>query len=198
MFNYSSSTNAYTWIVSFVAGIGGLLLGYEGASGLELLQDREGVGRYATYTYVGAAIVGTVLSIILADTFGRKTSMIISDLLYVTGAFVQTFAPGSALYLVGRGIFGCVTGSLYLVIPIYITEIAPTNIRGAMSTVYQFMWGVGFFIDTIVFIIFNNYQTVSYRISLVPQLALAVLFIVLTLFYVPHSPRWLASKGRHQ
>src|SRR5690606_12079182 len=87
--------------------------------------------------------------------------------------------------------------------PMYIAEIAPSNIRGRMVTYYQLAVVIGFFVVFLATYFIGNNLTEAeniqfgWRRMFWSELVPCVLFLVL-LFFVPKSPRWLALKGKNE
>jgi MFS transporter, SP family, sugar:H+ symporter len=82
----------------------------------------------------------------------------------------------------------------------YISETAPAKIRGTLTTIYQLMITLGIFIATVINTILLKTMDVNtsaiWRVALGMQLVPSTLLIILV-FFIPYSPRWLAEKGRH-
>ncbi|MQL68956.1 hypothetical protein Taro_001249 [Colocasia esculenta] len=97
----------------------------------------------------------------------------------------------SVLLDLGRLSMGYGIGLLSYVVPVYIAEITPKNIRGGFTSVHQLMICCGasltFVIGTVL-----NWRTLA-LLGAAP-----CLMQILGLFCIPESPRWLAKTGRHQ
>ncbi|OWP05369.1 MFS sugar transporter [Marssonina coronariae] len=80
----------------------------------------------------------------------------------------------------------------------YITEISPPRSRGTLASIPQLLITIGVCAGY-----FTCYGTVSlsssasWRIPFALQSAIAFAFVLTTLFFLPESPRWLSSRGRH-
>ncbi|MFI5334958.1 MAG: MFS transporter [Chlamydiales bacterium] len=89
---------------------------------------------------VGAAMIGICLasfSAILANYIGRKTTLFISVICFLTGTLISTFSPNYALLLVGRFIIGLGCGGAIVVAPTYLIEVAPPESRGGAANLNQ-------------------------------------------------------------
>lgn len=74
----------------------------------------------------------------MTNRFGRKWSIIISNIIFIGSAIVQTFANGSVGTMMGgRFMGGFAIGISSLVIPVYLSEFAPANIRGRLVGFYD-------------------------------------------------------------
>jgi MFS transporter, SP family, sugar:H+ symporter len=194
-----------------VATIGGLLFGYDSGAvngtqtGLSeaFSLDSAGLGFTVGSLLIGCA-VGAFFAGRLADAIGRRTVMILAAVLFVAGALVQGLTDTHVLFVTARFAAGMAVGAASVLSPLYISEVAPANIRGRLSTVQQVMIITGL---TAAFVV-NYFLAQSAGSSLgqlagasawrwmyLAQAAPAVVFLV-ALFFIPESPRYLVSRGR--
>ena len=194
-----------------VATIGGLLFGYDSGAvngtqpGLKAAFDLSEsglgftVGSLLIGCFIGAFFAGT-----LADRMGRRNVMRVAALLFLGGALVQGFAHLQPIFVTARIIGGMAVGAASVLSPAYISEVAPANIRGRMTTVQQIMIISGL---TAAFVV-NYYLAAAagasteklggleaWRWMYLMQAIPAAVFL-LALFLIPESPRFLVSKGR--
>jgi SP family sugar:H+ symporter-like MFS transporter len=194
-----------------VATIGGLLFGYDSGAvngtqpGLKaafgLSESGLGftVGSLLIGCFIGAFFAGT-----LADRMGRRNVMRIAAVLFLGGALVQGFAHLQPIFVTARIIGGMAVGAASVLSPAYISEVAPANIRGRMTTVQQIMIISGL---TAAFVV-NYYLAAAagastemlggieaWRWMYLMQAIPAAIFLA-ALFLIPESPRFLVSKGR--
>jgi len=125
---------------------------------------------------------------------GRKVSLMVGSLVFITGCVLQAAASSVALMVLGRFVAGCSIGILSTVVPLYQSELAPPHLRGALTASSQVMITVGVLIAT-----FADQELLplhnGWRFAiLVPVLPASVLFA--GMFFMPRSPRWLVQKGR--
>ncbi|KAJ3088880.1 High-affinity glucose transporter rgt2 [Phlyctochytrium bullatum] len=87
-----------------------------------------------------------------------------------------------------------------MVVPLYIAESAPPQIRGRLTTVFQLMITFGIFIahciNATIFVSVDKESSTMWRLALGMQMLPAV-FLVIAVCFIPLSPRWLAEKDRH-
>jgi len=198
-------------LITAISALGGLLFGYDtgvinGAQFylskyFELDSTLKGwvVGSALLGCFVGAIVAGP-----LSIKIGRKWSLIISAILFSVSAWgsgLPEMLPETVTMLVVfRIIGGLGIGIASMNAPMYIAEIAPSNIRGKMVTYYQLAIVVGFFVVFLATYFIGNSLTESqnlqfgWRRMFWSELVPSLLFLVL-LFFVPKSPRWLAIKG---
>jgi len=133
-----------------------------------------------------------------ADYFGRRITIQIGAAVYILGGALQTGAQNMDMMLAGRFFAGFGVGIMSDLAPLYQAEIAHPSIRGRLTTLQQFMLGIGAFSAS--WITFGcsaglkghpSEWRVPLGIQIVPALPL-ISFILL----LPESPRWLAEKGR--
>ncbi len=198
----------YVFLVSLVAALGGLLFGYDtgvinGAIGpltthFELNDFWQG---WAT----GCALLGCALGAgaagALSDRFGRKKVLILSAVMFLVSAIGTAVPKTITAFIIYRIIGGIGVGAASFSSPMYIAEISPARIRGRMVSVNQFAIVTGFLVVYFVNYIIAlqgdemwNVQT-GWRWMFGSESLPAVLLLVL-LFFVPESPRWLTKQGR--
>jgi SP family sugar:H+ symporter-like MFS transporter len=132
----------------------------------------------------------------LADYFGRRITIISGCLVFSVGAILQTASTGLGLMVAGRLIAGFGVGFVSAVIILYLSEIAPRKVRGAIVSGYQFCITIGIlFANCVVYSTQERRDTGSYRIPVAVQFLWAIILGV-GLFLLPESPRWYVKKGR--
>ncbi|KAL0846394.1 hypothetical protein Bca101_019640 [Brassica carinata] len=136
-------------------------------------------------------ILGALICGKLTDLAGRVNTMWITNILVIIGSFAIAFAKGVWLLDIGRFLQGISVGISSYLIPVYITEIAPRNLRGAASSLSGIFVGVG------ISALYALGTIVAWR-DLAILGAIPCLMIVPLLFFVPESPRWLAKVGREK
>ena len=196
-----------------VATIGGLLFGYDsgavngtqeglrGAFGLSEGGLGFTVGSLLIGCFIGAFFAGT-----LADSIGRRNVMRLSAILFLIGAIIQGLAHSQVVFVLARIAGGMAVGAASVLSPAYISEVAPANIRGRMTTVQQIMIITGL---TSAFLVNYALQQAAgastnlfwggieaWRWMYLMQAVPAAVFL-LALFFIPESPRFLVAKGRH-
>ena len=201
-----------------VATIGGFLFGYDSGA-VNGTQDgltkafnlvpgswspTNGLGFTVASLLIGC-FIGAFFAGRLADLMGRRNTMMLAAALFLAGALVQGSAPSQIIFVIARICGGMAVGAASVLSPAYISEVAPANIRGRLTTVQQIMIITGL---TAAFVV--NYflaQTAgvstarfwggieAWRWMFLMQAIPAAIFLV-ALFMIPESPRYLVSKGR--
>ncbi|KAJ1507388.1 hypothetical protein HMI56_000122 [Coelomomyces lativittatus] len=160
--------------------------------------------------FVLGAIPGALIMSYVAQLLGRKKSVWLGCLFFMTGALLQCIVPSSLstsgrliLMCVGRGLGGFGVGMLSMSVPLFIAEMAPTQIRGKLTSLYQFLITLGILMASIfnsIFIILYTDQPLSddiWRLALGMQLIPGA-FLTVALLFIPESPRWLLSRNKDE
>ncbi|PRQ26211.1 putative major facilitator, sugar transporter, major facilitator superfamily [Rosa chinensis] len=137
------------------------------------------------------AMIGAITIGPIADFIGRKGAMRLSSALCVAGWLAIYFAESIWPLDIGRLANGYGMGAFSYVVPVFIAEIAPKNLRGRLTAANQLMICAGVSVSYIIGIV------VSWRaLALIGLIPCAV--IIFGLFFIPESPRWLAKTGKHK
>ena len=80
---------------------------------------------------IGAAI-GALFSGSISDKLGRKPVIIAADILFTVGAVIMAFAPSIGVLMLGRLVIGFGVGIASQIVPLYLSEVAPVEIRGKL------------------------------------------------------------------
>ena len=196
--------NAYLVKSTIVAALGGLLFGFDTAV-------IAGTTRALTETYqlshaslgftVAAALIGTILGAMFAgipgDRWGRRDSLRVMAILYLTSALGCAFAWDWNSLVFFRFIGGLGIGGSSVLGPMYIAEIAPARWRGRLVGLFQFnvVFGIllAYFSNYIIGM--SGFGAAEWRWKLGVSAVPAALFLLM-LFGIPRSPRWLVKKRR--
>jgi sugar porter (SP) family MFS transporter len=145
-------------------------------------------------TFFGALIAGDV-----ADMIGRKWTVIIGCGIYALGVVIQMITgPGHALgpIVAGRLIAGLGVGFESAIVILYMSEICPRKVRGALVAGYQFCITIGILLAScVVYAVKNRQDTGAYRIPIAIQFAWAII-LGGGLAMLPDSPRYFVKRGQ--
>ncbi|KAG3115331.1 hypothetical protein PI124_g1305 [Phytophthora idaei] len=140
---------------------------------------------------LGALVIGRV-----SNKFGRKRIMMANCLFMTTGAVVQASASSMWMFIGGRVISGVASGGATAVIPGFISEISPPNLRNNLGVGFQMAITTG---NLFVAIVFFSADTKSgWRYIAGFPVVLATLYLVLAPFIIVESPAWLLVVGKQQ
>jgi SP family sugar:H+ symporter-like MFS transporter len=150
------------------------------------------VGLLSIGTMIGALVAAPI-----ADRIGRKLSISFWALIHIVGIIVQ-IATTDKWYQIalGRWVAGLGVGALSSVVPMYQSESAPRQVRGAMVSAFQLFVAFGIFISYIInFGTERINSTASWRITMGIGFAWPLILGIGTLF-LPESPRYAYRHGR--
>lgn len=221
MINHLSYTS-YNRLLLFISGVGGLLYGIDigvidpALSYLnQSVQLTEQQLSFVVAAVLAGSILGSVVAGLLADWLGRRIMMIVSGLMFVGSVAIiiasQSFQP----LMIGRLLQGMSGGVIAVVVPLYLAECLPSNVRGRGTAVFQFMLTVGIVLAAFVGAYYIDHAEQSIRLAGVDQALVVkaadhawrsmfltviypgVLFLLGTLF-LSESPRWLIRHGKNE
>ena len=142
------------------------------------------------------SVVGALFAGPLSDKIGRRDSIFIACLFWLTGTAIQVACNGYGMLIGGRLINGVCVGITSSQVPVYLAEIAKKEKRGSIIVIQQLAIEWGIFIMFFVgygcsFITGPASFRTAWGIQFVPAVCL-----MLGIPFLPRSPRWLAKVGR--
>ncbi|KAI0109545.1 general substrate transporter [Nemania sp. FL0031] len=142
-------------------------------------------------TFLGALVGGDI-----ADFIGRRPTIIGGCLVFTIGCILEIASTNQeVLFVFGRLIAGGGVGFISAVVILYMSEIAPKKVRGAMVSGYQFCITIGILLaNVVVYTTQNRNDTGSYRIPIGVQFLWAII-LGGGLLFLPESPRFFVKKG---
>ena len=197
---HSSSQSSSNALVYFFGALGGMLFGYDtGVISGAILFIKADLGLNAFYqglvvsSLLLGAMAGAGTAGPLSDRLGRRRIIIIAAIVFTVGALGAALAPNVAVLVLFRIVLGLAVGAAALIVPLYLSEVAPTEIRGAVSSLNQLMIVVGILIAYIVnaLLAASEAWRTMLGLAVVPSLVLLV-----GMYFMPETPRWLVSRGR--
>ncbi|ANB15622.1 hexose transporter HXT5 [Sugiyamaella lignohabitans] len=147
---------------------------------------------------IGACIGGIFFSR-LGDMYGRKAGIWAGTAIYIIGSLIQvTTVDAWYQFFIGRLIGGMGVGTMSVLVPMFQSEVSPSEIRGTLVSSYQLMITLGIFIGYVVCYCTNTRDgALSYKIPLSLGFAWSVVLIV-GLVFLPESPRYLMTKDKNE
>ena len=131
----------------------------------------------------------------MSSALGRKRSLIIGAVLFVIGSILCGTAGSPAILIVGRIVLGVAIGIASFTAPLYLAEIAPEKIRGAMISLYQLMITIGILVAFLSDTAFSYTGNWRWMLGVIAIPGVLFLFGVV---FLPRSPRWLMMRGQHE
>lgn len=152
-------------------------------------------GLVVAMSLIGATLI-TTCSGPISDWVGRRPMLIMSSVFYFVSGLVMLWSPNVYVLLAARLLDGFGIGLAVTVVPIYISETAPADIRGSLNTLPQFTGSAAMFLSYCMIFGMSLMSSPSWRVMLGVLSIPSLLYFALAVFYLPESPRWLVSKGR--
>ncbi|KAI8142196.1 hypothetical protein BJV82DRAFT_669859 [Fennellomyces sp. T-0311] len=197
----SQGLTRYVYILVLSACIGGFLFGYDTgviSGALQPLSQDFTLDTGQKEIVVGGTTVGAIggglLAGLAADRAGRKPLVLLASIVFIIGSVVLSAAQSYGSLVTGRLIVGLGVGIASMIIPVYISEVAPKKYRGQLSTLNILMVTFGQVIAYVVNIIFASVPH-GWR-HMFAVAAIPAFFQCLTLFFIPESPRYMIATGQ--
>ncbi|OWM88956.1 hypothetical protein CDL15_Pgr020910 [Punica granatum] len=225
--NYNGGITAFVVITCIVAATGGLLFGYDiGISGGVTSMDdflmkffpavyhrttdgsAHDKNQYCKYdnhlltlftsSLYLAALVASFFASEITRVFGRKVSMFLGGLSFLVGAILNGIAMNIIVLIIGRILLGVGVGFANQSVPVYLSEMAPAKIRGALNIGFQVAITIGILVANFV-----NYGTAEikggwgWRVSLALA-GVPALFMTIGSIFLPDTPNSIIERGHHE
>jgi SP family myo-inositol transporter-like MFS transporter 13 len=186
-------------MLTCISAIGGFLFGYDtgviGGANVYIYDDLGHGNPTIKETVVSIAILGAVFGSAAggwtADRFGRKFSILMADVIFIAGAAVMTLATDIVMLIFGRLIVGFGVGLAAMVVPVYLAEASPPDLRGTIVGTNIFFVTSGQLFAYCICLACGSNWRLMLGISAVPAV---VQFI--GMFFLDESPRWLFNQHR--
>ncbi|KAH6991408.1 sugar transporter [Ilyonectria sp. MPI-CAGE-AT-0026] len=206
----------YILSLACFASIGGVLFGYDQgvisgvlvmnnfAKQFPLLANDDTLQGWMVAVLTLGAMFGALANGPIADRLSRRWSILLANIIFLIGSIIQAASINIPMIFVGRFIAGLSVGQLSMVVPLYLSELAPPNLRGSLVAMQQLGITVG-----IMVAFWLDYGTqhiggtgdgqspAAWRFPLAFQCVPSVILGAGT-FFLPYSPRWLVMKDREE
>ena len=192
--------SGFIWRVSLIAGLGGILYGFDMgiiAAALIFVRSTFALSTRMEETVVSVVLVGAMLGAIVggmvADRIGRRATLLWGGGIFIIGSVLAPLSPDVWTLIFARGLLGVAIGFTSVTAPVYVSELAPPQSRGTLIGLYQFALTVGIALADLVgyWLAGEHAWRLMFGLGAIP----AFLFLGMV-WTLPESPRWLVSKGR--
>lgn len=212
-----TNTKLYTFTIAIIVALGGFLMGFDASviSGVvSFIEPEFGLTKlqlgWAVSCLTLTATIAMAVSGPLSDKFGRKNILSYAAILFFISAVFSAIAPNFISFVIARMIGGFGVGAALIIAPMYIAEIAPSEIRGKLVSLNQLNIVLG-----ISAAFFTNYLILQFGKSdagwaqnlhlneynwrwMLGLEAIPAILYFFVLFIVPESPRWLLMKNQEE
>ncbi|KAM0323486.1 hypothetical protein ACHAQA_008766 [Verticillium albo-atrum] len=199
--------------VCFAAAFSAATDGYQIGMNGSIIANQGFVAQFATETnadgenYLSSPIlagwssimsVGQILGMVtipfLSRRFGRKAAMYSYWVVLATSVLAESLARSWPVWLIAKLLAGVGVGCLQSTLPVYISECAPTRIRGGLLMCYSFWWTIGSFFAYIALQTMNRQNPTIWLTPIYTQWAQIGIMIIVYVF-LPESPAWCIGAG---
>lgn len=214
MANEHAGNTRFIILIVSVATLGGFLFGFDSGvingtvDGLQKAFDSTNIGTgFNVASMLLGCAVGAFVAGRLSDTIGRRAVLLIAAMLFIISAWGSGIAGDALVFVIARILGGLAVGAASVIAPAYISEVAPADRRGRLSSIQQVMIIIGLFAAFLSNyflaefaggsqqLVWGGYE--AWRWMFWVELVPAAAFLLL-LFFIPESPRYLVAKGRDE
>ncbi|KAG6361921.1 hypothetical protein INS49_010150 [Diaporthe citri] len=159
--------------------------------------DADVSGITSSCFFLGA-FFGAIGAFILGDKLGRRRTIALGVICNVVGSILQALSWHLPQMIVGRLVNGFGIGLVSSMSPVYLSECAPSHVRGMLLAVGACCNVACFCVaNWIAFGLYYDDSAFQWRFPLAFQLVFLII-VAPILFFVPESPRWLLLVGRDE
>ncbi|KAI3889711.1 hypothetical protein MKX03_007733 [Papaver bracteatum] len=224
--DYGGKITMFVLMTCLVAATGGLIFGYDlgisgGVTSMDVFLEKffpsvhkkmqDDTGRTNQYCkfdsqlltsftsslYI-AALVASFAASVTTRIFGRKVSMLTGGIIFLIGSALNGAATNVTMLILGRILLGIGVGYANQSVPVYLSEMAPAKLRGALNMGFQLAITIGILAANLV-----NYGTAKikggygWRVSLALAAVPAIIMTVGAVF-LPDTPNSLLERGHQE
>lgn len=191
---------SFIWKVSFIAGLGGILYGFDMgiiAAALIFVRESFSLSIRMEELVVSVVLVGAMAGALaggsIADRIGRRATLLWGGGIFLAGSLLAPASPNAATLILARALLGVAIGFTSVTAPVYVSELAPPQSRGMLIGLYQFALTVGIALADLTgyWLAGQHAWRLMFGLGAIP----AALFVLL-LLTLPESPRWLFAQNR--
>ncbi|KAI3918878.1 hypothetical protein MKW98_017326 [Papaver atlanticum] len=224
--DYGGKITMFVFVTCLVAATGGLIFGYDlgisgGVTSMDVFLkkffpsvyrtmkddsshenqyckfDSQLLTSFTSSLYI-AALVASFFASATTRIFGRRISMIVGGVVFLIGSAVNGAAVNVAMLIIGRILLGIGVGYANQSVPVYLSEMAPAKLRGALNMGFQLAITIGILVANLVNYGTNKIQGgYGWRLSLALAAVPAIMMTV-GAFFLPDTPNSLLERGHQE
>ncbi|MGY0412514.1 glucose transporter GlcP [Staphylococcus sp. mip270_02] len=182
-------------LIFFLGALGGLLYGYDMgviSGALLFIRDDIPLNSFTEGLVVSSMLVGAIFgsgaSGPMSDRLGRRRVVFIIAIIYIVGALILASAPSMPILVLGRLVIGLAVGGSTAIVPVYLSEMAPTEQRGSLSSLNQLMITIGILSSYLINYAFTPIEGWRWMLGLA---IIPSVILLIGVAFMPESPRWL-------
>ncbi|MCO5577122.1 hypothetical protein L7F22_030945 [Adiantum nelumboides] len=213
----------YVVFTCIMAGSGGLMYGYDLviAGGISIMDDfllkfypnvyrhkknakEDNYCRYSNQVFqlfssslYLAALISTFFASVVSKRLGRKVTMFCAGMFFIAGTVIGTAGQNLAMIIIGRALLGCGLGFSNQAVPVYLSEVAPPRMRGALNMLFGVYLTIGILSGNIVNYFAAKIHPWGWRLSFgiagIPALLLTLCSLIIV-----ETPSSLIERGKHE
>ncbi|KAJ7979653.1 Sugar transport protein [Quillaja saponaria] len=220
---YQGRVTGYVVVACIVAAIGGSIFGYDigisgGVTSMDgflkkffpsvyknkrhahennyCKYDNHGLAAFTSSLYL-AGLVASLMASTVTSKYGRRASIICGGISFLIGAALNASASNIAMLISGRIMLGVGIGFGNQAIPLYLSEMAPTHLRGGLNMMFQLATTLGIFTANMINFGTQKLEPWGWRLSL-GLAAIPALFMTLGGILLPETPNSLIERGSNE
>ncbi|MFH1665683.1 MAG: sugar porter family MFS transporter [Candidatus Omnitrophota bacterium] len=189
----------FVFFVAAVAALAGLLFGYDTgviSGAILFIKKQYALSVFMEEMIVSGVLLGAVIGAAssgqISDRFGRRKVIIGTAVIFAVGSACAAFSPSVPFLIAGRVIIGLAIGVASFTAPLYISEVSPPDVRGALVSLNQLAITCGIVLSYLIDYAFSwseNWRWM-FAFGILPAVVLGV-----GMLFLPESPRWLISRS---
>ena len=198
--NDNKGLKGFVYVAVGIAAVGGLLFGYDTgviSGAILFIQKQYGLSSSMEEIVVSSVLVGAIIGAViggaLTNNYGRRKMIILAGIIFTISAIGTAFSPSVTWLITGRVISGIGIGIASFIAPMYIGELVPARVRGALVAVNMLAITTGIVVAYLVDYAFSGSGQWRYMFGLA---AIPSIGLVIGMWILPDSPRWLISKSK--
>ncbi|KAL4745340.1 hypothetical protein BDW72DRAFT_208286 [Aspergillus terricola var. indicus] len=146
--------------------------------------------------FLGGAFVGAILQAPLSTKFGRRIANMAASVIVIISGALQAGSVNIKMFVVARVLCGIGAGMVFANTPVYMSEVSPPHTRGMLVGLNGVGTVAAYIFCAICALAFSFVTSdIQWRLVFIVLTGIGVLHLI-SLFFIPESPRWLTEKGR--